>query len=180
MSSRIERSEGVAGARSLAAQLGPIADRIRQDVAVGMGVRPYRVFMTTTRWTGEERGDGREEVVSCVELVPRPRVREVTNFQNLPFPAGVLERGVLRIDGISTSYREDDFEGGRGLGRNESFFWELVLDGRSGTREQRRRCRFLGASLHPGEAQWVAYVERTDEDRDRDGDPGSRADAESP
>ncbi len=165
---------GFEAARSLAQRLVPIADRIRQSVAVGLGVRPYRVFLVTTRWTGEERGLGREDVAEAREILPAPRVELLTNVQDLPFPAGTLERGVLQIDRISGEFSEGELSGADADRKRESFFWEVVEDGRVGELVTRRRCRFLGAHRRADRADWLVYVERMDEDRTVAGVPGSR------
>lgn len=166
-------------ATSLGARLGPVADGIRQAIAVRLGLRPYRVFLVRSRWSGEERGEGKESLASSTELLPAPRVEAVTSLQNTPFAGGVLERGIVRVDRISTTYSQGDLDGGV-VGESEQFWWEVVEDGRSGELEARRRFRFLVAQLEPDAAQWVAYLERMDEDRDRAGTLGSRVAAGSP
>jgi hypothetical protein len=164
-------------AHTLAAKLAPIADGIRQSVAVGLGIRPYRVFLIVTEWSGSERGEGLEEVVSETEILPTPRVEMITNFQNTPFSAGMLERGGLKIDRVSAvRYTEDDLSGfavTTAEVENRNFYWEVTEDGRGDVPAARRRCRFLGAHRAADAAEWVVYVERMDEDRSRDRAPGS-------
>jgi hypothetical protein len=166
--------------KTLAHKLAPIADGIRQSIAVKLGIRPYRVFLIRTEWSGFERGEGEEKVVSTVELLPTPRVETITNLQDTPFPAGTLERGGLKIDRIScTRYTEDDLSGtwgGKTIDERTGFYWEVVEDGRGGSPALRRRCRFLGAHRQADAAEWVVFVEKMDEDRERLGQPGSLED----
>lgn len=187
---KLEALTKTGGERSLAHQLGKVADNIRQSVATRLGVRPYRVFLIHTRWTGEERGEGEEEVVVEREILPTPRVEDVSTVVDQPYEAGVRARGPVRIDRISVDlFNEDDLCGesdGRRIEDNEGFYYEIVEDGRgakftpSKAAPARRRYRFVSANRNADAAEWVVMVERMDEDRDRDGFPGSRYRVEGP
>jgi hypothetical protein len=92
---------------TLAAKFGPIADKLRQ-IATDMGIRPYRVFLTWTKWTGVERGQGVEVLIRRAEILPTPEVISIDNMNNVAMHAGVLPTGTLRIGKISTTYFSRD------------------------------------------------------------------------
>jgi hypothetical protein len=80
--------------------MGRIADNLRQ-IATDKGIRPYRVFLTWTRWTGVERGQGDEVLIRRAEILPTPRVTSIDNQTNAAMHAGVMPVGSLRVDRIS-------------------------------------------------------------------------------
>lgn len=185
--------------RNLAERLQPIADRVRQRVAVRMGVRPYRVFLVWTRSglsQDSERGDGRERLIARVEVLPAPRVTDLTGILRRSWSVGTVPEGSIRIDRITTTFTDDVLRGIKipaligpetqarprvdqpGPGGDEQFaqpvdfFWEVVEDGRGDDPAYRRRFRLLADPYRdPGGAQWVVALERADRDMKRDGTP---------
>src|ERR1700722_5033736 len=88
--------------RTLANKLGGLTDRVRQ-LATNFGVRPYRVFLRWTQWTGTERGEGQENVILTIEILSTPRL---TNLDSLSFSfwhAGQIPVGSVRLDRISVA-----------------------------------------------------------------------------
>jgi len=85
---------------TLASKFGKVADNLRQ-LATDFGIRPYRVFLTWTKWTGVERGQGDEILIRRAEILPTPRVISIDNMNNSPMHAGVLPVGSLKVDRIS-------------------------------------------------------------------------------
>ncbi len=142
-------------ARTLAHRLTRRADRLRQ-LNTRFGLRSRRVFLVWTRWTGVERGEGDEQEVERVELLPTPRVSDLTAIGRSPTPYGMWPDGTLRVDQISCgAYTEDNLRGLRVPARTAAaprassgtlvapgteldpktdtrvdFFYELVDDGR--------------------------------------------------
>lgn len=89
--------------RSLANRLAPTADRVRQ-IATRLGIRPYRCFLVWTRFSGEDRGEGDENLIARVELLPTPKVSELTSQQLLLYGAGTLPTGSLRVEKVSATF----------------------------------------------------------------------------
>lgn len=186
---------------SLAQRLAPIVDRVRQRVATRLGVRAYRVFLTWTRSglsQDSERGDGYERLVHHVELLPAPRVTDLTAVNYRSWSVGTVPEGSVRVDRVSAyAYTEDVLRGlripatpgdgqplpnwyAKGPGgdqqfaENVDFFYEVVEDGRGDQPPTRRRFRLMGDPWRdPGGAQWVIGLQRADKDLGRDGRPGN-------
>lgn len=180
--------------RTLAHRLTGRADRLRQ-LATRFGVRPYRVFLVHTRWSGDKPGDGEESVVRRVEIVPTPRVSDVTAESHRPWSGGFLPEGSLRVDRISAgAYTLDALLGrryaeepqasggpsraapvnGDGLdprkSRDVDFFWEVVEDGRGDEPAERQRFRVVGRPWrHAGGLEFVVLLEPQSGGLDRDG-----------
>jgi hypothetical protein len=95
---------------TLAHRLAPRVDRLRQ-FATRFGIRPYRVFLTWTRWSGQERGQGSETVIGRIEILPTPKVVSLDNVRAQFFSGGVLPVGSLRLSGISALYTQDQLTG---------------------------------------------------------------------
>lgn len=150
-------------------------DRVRQ-IATNLGIRPYRVFLTWTKWGGEEIGEGDETLVQRIELLPTPRVRSLDNITLAPFHAGILPEGSLRVDQISTTYTLDQLMGRMQPVAHEDhipepydFFYEVVEDGRGDPSPVRMRFRLFGTPHRlPDSVQWQLVLQRTSEDRTRD------------
>lgn len=189
------------GARqSLAQRLAPRADRIRQRVAVHLGVRAYRVFLTWTKFgvsQDSERGDGTQRPLALVEILPSPRVSDLTAINYRSTSVGTVPEGSLRIDRISAfAYTEDALRGLKipvafagsqpvppptgqyGAGGDEEFagpvdfYWVVVEDGRGDDPPIQRRFRLLGDPFRrPDGAEWVVFLQRADRDPDRAGNP---------
>lgn len=84
-----------------------LTDRTRQ-FATKFGVRPNRVFLRWTKWSGTERGEGQEQTVLTFEILPTPRV---TSLDMLTFSlahAGVIPVGSVRVDRISVALFTSD------------------------------------------------------------------------
>lgn len=185
---------------TLAQRLSPIADRVRQRVAVRLGVRAYRVFLVWTK-SGlspeSERGDGTERLIARVELLPAPRVQDMTGLLRRSWSVGTVPEGSVRVDRISShAYSDDELRGVRipasfgerqpldprwaqeGPGGDQQyagpvdFFYEVVEDGRGDDPAIRRRFRLLSDPMRdPGGAQWIVALQRADRDMGRDGQP---------
>ena len=162
---------------TLAHRLGLRADRLRQ-LSTRFGLRPYRVFLTWTRFTGTERGDGDERVIARLEILPTPEVSDATSIMHMPYSAGVLPVGTMRVSKISVAFNADQLTGRRIPGRIENkpipknidFFYEVVEDGRGDNPAERKRFRLLGDPWRDaGGLEWVVLLERSSEDFARDG-----------
>lgn len=97
---------------TIAHRLAPTIDRIRQ-IATNLGTRPHRVFLTWTRWTGEARGEGAEELVGQLEVLPTPRVDSLDKLSFSLYAAGSLPVGSIQVSEISAAAFTEDLLSGR-------------------------------------------------------------------
>lgn len=180
--------------RSLVGRLSPVADGIRQ-LATKLGARPLSVFLVWTMSGGHERGQGEEETIAEVELLPTPVVSDLSALQLSPFSAGKYPVGTVRLSEVSLArYTADVLRGERlllagGIGpprtsaigefrhpvsgelvdrERVSFFYEIVEDGRGDNPPARRRFH-LFSDPHPNaeNVEWILFLARAHEDRDR-------------
>lgn len=164
---------------SLANRLGPRVDRIRQ-IATRLGVRPMRVWLVWTQFSGDERGEGRETEVKRMEILPTPKVENLDSVAMSAFSAGVIEVGSIRVSRISSMFTDDLLRGrvagltygdAKHLNQRVSFFYEVQEDGRAlGGPAPLRKYRI---STEPyrraGKVDWTIVLERISEDRTRSG-----------
>ena len=92
----------IAARSTLAARLSGKVDRLRQ-LNTRFGLRPNRVFLVWSEWSGVERGEGREAVITKVELLPTPQVSDLTALNRRPFAIGIFPEGSIRVDQISVA-----------------------------------------------------------------------------
>ena len=96
--------------RSLAHRLGRVADSVRQ-IATDLGARPYRVFLTWTKWglnRESERGDGYERLVARCEILPTPLVTSLDGVSFSIFHAGTIPVGSVRVGEVSVRNFDED------------------------------------------------------------------------
>lgn len=163
---------------TLANKLVPVVDRIRHLSAL-FGVRPYRVFLVHSTWTGGESGVG-NEVVRAREIVPPPRVKEIGSMTEVLEATGTTETGDVEVDRISARYTEDDLLGRtpdlrdpnaqRTTVEGADFFWEVIETRPSTPYPVVRRFAVRGVpELRRGAAEWVVRLVKQDYDRGRRG-----------
>jgi hypothetical protein len=97
---------------TLANRLGRRVDRLRQ-FSTRFGLRPYRVTLCWTRWTGSERGQGREVEIpgGRIEILPTPKVKALDSVNLALMAAGMLPVGSVRVTQISVNYTQDQLVG---------------------------------------------------------------------
>lgn len=157
--------------RSLANRLVGPADRLRQ-FATRLGVRPYRCFLVWTKFTGDERGEGDELLIARIELLPTPKLSELTGIQLLVYGGGNLPTGSLRIEKVSETFTEGQLMGRQIPGREPGveipqpvdFFYEIVEDGRDLQVPIPTRYRLFGVPYRAaGKVSWTLLLERQDD-----------------
>lgn len=175
---------------ALARRFAPRADRLRQ-FATRFGLRSRRVFLVWEQWTGTERGEGTRSTLARVELLPTPRVGDLSAVMRRAFATGTLDDGALRIDMISVAvFSEDNLRGLRipatqgypggvvggtpdepVIARNVDFWWEMTEDAGGDEPPARRRFRVSGGPWrNEGGLYWAVAVEAAGDGRQRDGD----------
>lgn len=183
-----------AAARTLAHRFTRRADSLRQ-LHTRFGARSRRVFLVWTLWTGAERGEGDEQVLHRVELLPTPRIEDLGAVALRPWSAGVVPEGMVRVDQISCgAYTRDnlmglklpseyratqpvpsqivdiDNTGDPRLNARTDFFWEVQEDDRSGEPQPAFRFRpYSEPTRKETQLWWIVMLERIDDDSSRDG-----------
>lgn len=165
--------------RTLANRLTRVADNLRQ-FATTFGVRPYRVFLVWSAFDGEVRGEGTEREIARVELLPTPKVAELTSLQENPYVAGVLATGTVRVDKISAGFTAAQLTGleipGKGqdfdMPKNIDFWYEMREDGRGGDTPIPQRYRISAVPFRAaGKVSWSVLLETQNEATGVDGVP---------
>lgn len=169
---------------SVANRLGGVADRVRQ-IATNLGVRNYRCFLHWTKWTGKERGDGFEETIELLEILPTPLVKSLDSVTFSIFHAGTVPEGSVRVDEISLRWTEDELRGfriptygtceepielreGDSLKQPFDFFYEVVEDGRGDRPPTRNRFRLMNKPFRRADmVMWSLMLERSSPDTHR-------------
>jgi hypothetical protein len=161
--------------KTLARQLVPLADQLR-DMLTQFGLRPYKVRIVRTQWSGGERGIGVPVVVKETDILPTPLLSDLTTLTEIVQPVGLDEIGMVTLSEVSGRFTEDDLMGrdsdGAPIPADQEFFYEVEfprLDGLPGVR--RRFFPRSAPQYDAGGLQWVVRMEKTHEDRDRAGDP---------
>jgi len=154
---------------TLVARFAPTVDRLRQRLTTA-GLRPYQVFLVWTRWSGPDRGEGRERILHRMPILPSPEVADLTGVSFQMFSGGVIPVGSVRVTGISMQYAQDTLIGltvpadphaanaAAAAGKRVNpetdslaaeevlppyeFFWEVVEDGRSNQGRPAYRTRY--------------------------------------
>lgn len=83
------------------------ADQYRQ-LYTKYGLHDKRVFLVWAKWDGEERGEGRETIISRFEILPTPRVSTLTSVGFRPYSHGTYPEGSIRIDRITAADLTED------------------------------------------------------------------------
>lgn len=159
---------------SFAGRLAAIEDRGR-EVEARLGFRPYTVKIVHTRWSGGRRGNGLEEIVQEVTLLPTPQISDLTGLTVLTTPAQVIEAGNILVSKISGTYTEAQLSAetpnGAPLPPADDVFWEITfLAGCGEGAGTRRRFNVRSAPSYDAErAQWMVTLVKAQENRARNG-----------
>lgn len=160
---------------SLARKLVPVVDRAR-DIATRLGARPYRVRIVRTNWTGDRRGAGIEQVVSTQELVPTPKVIDVSTLAEVVTPIGTTEIGLVQLQQVSGRYTEEFLSGvdpdGRPPAPTDDVFYEIEFFRTDGRQSDKHRFALANAPYYNAtKVQWLVTLDAQVEKRRRDGRP---------
>lgn len=157
------------GPGSLAEDLADTVNEARQ-IAVDLGMRPYRVLSVLAHWSGGERGRGDVTRVSERELLPRPKVEPRTRRELRE--GGIVERGVLVLTEINPELTEDqvmDLFYGQALGPGDEAWLEVVMDSRDGAAQRRRFVVEEPPVRRADQFDWRAVLREQDQPRTRAG-----------
>jgi len=177
LSGSVQALSPTAQAQSLASSLIPVADSCRQ-IAASLGLRPKRVFLIHRVWPSGQRGLGTPQVISERELLPVPKVIDMSSTSLIMRAAGLGEEGGITIESISAKYSEDDLLGltpdltsvldPMTGADNVEFFWEVRETRNTTPPPQPRRYVPAGVpELRPGGCEWKVTLTKQDGNRER-------------
>jgi hypothetical protein len=158
---------------TLAGSFIGLADDLRQ-ISVEFGMKPYTVRRIRIQWSGGARGRGLPTVIFSEPILPTPKVTDISGLSELLHSVGLDEHGSLRLSEISGTYTEDDLRGldaqGKGPAVDVEFFYEIEYARPDGLAGEKRRFYPSGAAAYnAGKLQWTLTLEKSNEDRTRDG-----------
>lgn len=157
---------------SLIEGLSEVVDDARQ-ILVDLGLRPYEVFSVIVRWTGGSRHRGTPQVLSETPILPVPEVRDIGSVDRAARSGGVVQRGSVRLEKISSRYTEDDilllFP--RALAPGEEHYIEVRTDSRDGSTQRDRYVVSGKPQRHATRFEWTVRCTKQDENRTRLGVP---------
>lgn len=161
--------------KSLGQKLIPVVDKAR-DINTQLGLRPYRVKIIRTRWSGGKRSRGVEQVISELDILPTPLVVDMRGLSEVITPIGVNEQGVVQLQEISGRYSEEQLLGvgsnGDPLPSDQNVYYEIEFMRRDGAPSEKRRFIRDGLpSYNAGRVQWEVTLVSANENRSRDGEP---------
>ncbi len=91
--------------------IGNVVDNARQ-LLTNFGLRPYRVFVLTVAWTGDQYGQGQVFIKRVREILPTPKVSDLSSIQRMSTTAGIHEEGRITVSEISINdWTEDELLG---------------------------------------------------------------------
>ena len=161
------------GCLTLVERLLPTVNKLRA-IPAKFGLRPYRVRLIKTRWTGGQRGFGVEEVSTIFEITPTPMVSDLSALTETLFPIGVNEQGGINVTEINPTYTEDELRGftnGAPPGRDEQIFYEIEFPRQGSAEGDKRRFTLRSAPTYQADNfQWTLRLERAYSDRTRAGE----------
>lgn len=119
---------------NLVDDLVELVDDLRGDLHPAMGVRHWRVFFVRRTWA-TEKGYGAFTDVET-EMLPQPLVS--FDLRSELTPAGVDEKGTIKLSEVSLTYTEAELNG-QPVGALENFYY-LLREGHG----QEMRDRYFG------------------------------------
>jgi hypothetical protein len=112
-------------------RLTPVLDAAR-GVIQGLGLRPYRVYLLTERWTGPGPKEGILEELVWDEVLPSPEVIHLSAAR-IASSGGQYQAGAVELRKISRERRREELLGrtrfGHALARHLSFYVAAVPKG---------------------------------------------------
>jgi hypothetical protein len=157
-------------ANALTSKLVPCIDAIR-NINTTLGAYAYSVWLVHTRWSGGERGEGVEELLSAEPVLPTPCLGARTALEETIQSVGRDEVGTLTMTEISLSYTQDcllgNGVGGAPCPLDQNFYWEVRFPQPDGTTVNRRFLPRSVPSTDSTSVQWIINLIRASDDRSR-------------
>jgi hypothetical protein len=152
-----------------------LADDLR-DMLTQFGLRTYSVSTVRIQWSGGKRGRGTPVVTEQNSILPTPKIGSLDGLQELVQNVGISEIGSLELSQVSGRFTEEQLRGfseaGEGLPQDTEFFYEIEFFPNDTGPSRKRRFTVMGAPTYfPGRLQWSVRLEKSNDDRARNGDP---------
>lgn len=161
--------------KTLARRLVPLADSLR-NMLTTFGLRTYKVSVMRVKWSGGRRGIGFPSVTKQTVILPTPRISDLNALTEIVQPIGLDEIGNILLEGISGRYTEEELRGldfyGEEIPPDDEVYYEIEFPRIDNGPSLKRRF-FTRSAPHfsPGKLAWNLRLEKSTEDRDRNGDP---------
>jgi hypothetical protein len=161
--------------RTLARRFIPLADRLR-NFLTKFGLRPYVIRIVRIAWSQGIRGQGVPNVVKALDILPTPKMTDLNALTEIVTPGGVDEVGTIVVSQVSGQFTEEDLRGfekdGSTVPDDQEVYWEIEFLRADGLPGERRRFEMRAAPQYfAGRFQWIVRLEKSIEDRSRDGTP---------
>lgn len=151
----------------------PLADSLR-DLLTKFGLRIYKVTIIRVQWSGGKRGIGAASVITSTPILPTPLIGDLNSLTAFIQSVGTDELGSLSISKISGRFTEEELRGlskqGEEIPDDEEVYWEVEFPNQTGDALKRRFLMRAAPVYSPGSFQWTVRLERSHEDRARNGD----------
>lgn len=174
---RYDQLTGLDLSNTLARKLISTVDSVR-NLATRFGLRPYEVRMVRTKWTGGERGEGYEVVISEEPILPTPLIVGLDGVTRIVQPVGLDEVGACQLTQISGRYAEGFLTGsdtdGNPLDIDTQYYFEVIFPTPGKAVDGAPRRRFYASSAPTYDAskfEWRVTLQRSHSDRRNDGSP---------
>ena len=110
-----------------------------------------------------------------MDILPTPLVQDLSTMTEILSPVGLDEVGIVSISEISGRFTDDQLRfldnEGEEPQPDEEVFYEIEYPQPKGRSSVKRRFALRGAPHYDaGRFQWQIRLERSNEDRDRNGD----------
>ncbi len=161
---------------SLARKFIPLADSLR-DLLTSFGVRQHIVRIVRIHWSGATRGVGTPQVAMEMVLEPTPKISDLSTLTEIIQPIGMDEVGAIVLSNVSGRYTEEQLRGfdpdGTEIPPMDEVFYEIEFPRVDNLPTVKRRFELRSAPYYkPGSLQWMLRLEKSNDDRERNGDPG--------
>jgi hypothetical protein len=160
--------------RTIAGRFVKVGDSLR-DLNTKFGVRRCIVRQVRTKWSGGRRWSGEEAIVSEVELLPNPKVVDLSTLREVVSSTALTEAGSVVVDELSGTFTEDFLRGidERGaIPEDESFYYEIEFkSATTGPGVKRRFTLASNPSYVADDVRWVITLNAAQGGRQRDGSP---------
>jgi hypothetical protein len=160
---------------TLARDFVGLADDLR-DMLTQFGLRTYAVRTVRIQWSGGKRGRGSPVVIAEDAVLPTPKLATFDGMQELAQSIGISEVGSIELTQVSGRYSEEQIRGFSDVGDpippDQEFFYEIEFFPNDNGPSRKRRFNVKSApTYYPGKLQWQVRLERSNDERARNGDP---------
>jgi hypothetical protein len=158
---------------ALVGKLTPVVDSLR-DMLTQFGLRSYTVRIIKTRWTGTRRGEGEEYVQTVHEILPTPKLLDLSGIVFTVQPIGADEFGNVIVSEISPRFTEAHLRGTtkdfKQPASDEQVYYEIEFPTPVGQPGVKRRFTLSKPPEYkPGRFGWSVQLEKAREDRQPNG-----------